>query len=206
MITLTNKKPTIKIPVDQIKYGIIHCLHSSRRIQDIAKNTLMQYQTELDNGGTSLNPKYSIIMFYYAIEELGKAITLEELMNNAIQRSLTEIKVHKYIGDHHQKIKKAQEKYSDLTIEKFKEEIINIHSNLHEENKSSFIKKITCFQWKSDGEIIQSFTDRSNLWLVTFDEANNKWLNPIDNFDVEELKDKIKLLDKILSDWLKKYQ
>lgn len=203
-MTRQTRKENIIIPVDQIKHGIIHCLHSSRRIQDIAQSILIQYQTELDNGGTSIDPKYSIIMFYYAIEELGKAIILEEFMNDAIQKNLTEIKIYKYIGDHNQKINKAQKQYPNLTIEKFKEEIIDVHSNQQVENKSSFIKKITHFQWKSDGEIIRSFTDRSNLWLVTFDESNNKWLNPINNFDIEELKNKIKLLDEIISDWLTK--
>jgi hypothetical protein len=143
-------------------------------------------------------------MFYYAIEELGKAIILEEFMNDAIQKNLTKIKVHKHIGNHDQKINKAQKQYPNLTIEKFNEKIIDIHSNQQVENKSSFIKKIINFQWKSDVEIIRSFTDRSNLWLITFDESNNQWLNPITNFDIEELKNKIKLLDEIISDWLKK--
>ena len=114
----------MKIPVNQIKFGIQHCLYSSRNICNIAKIIFTQYQTELGNGGTSIIPKYSVIMLYYAIEELGKAIMLEEKLDDVKNKNLTEITDNVNIfRNHNIKIDKAQEKYPDLFIEKFKKKI-----------------------------------------------------------------------------------
>ena len=63
-------------------------------------------------------------MLYYAIEELGKAIMLEEKLDYVKNKNLTEITDDVNIfRNHNIKIDKSQEKYPDLFIEKFKKKI-----------------------------------------------------------------------------------
>lgn len=198
----------MKIPVNQIKFGIQHCLYSSRNICNIAKIIFTQYQTELGNGGTSIIPKYSVIMLYYAIEELGKAIMLEEKLDDVKNKNLTEITDNVNIfRNHNIKIDKAQEKYPDLFIEKFKKKITKEYLSEFRSPETGRVYSMPTseFELIPDGDIFPTFMDRSNLWLVTFDELNNKWLEPIDDFDIEKLSETINQLDLILSDWQTKY-
>ena len=206
----------MKIPVNQIKFGIQHCLYSSRNICNIAKIIFTQYQTELGNGGTSIIPKYSVIMLYYAIEELGKAIMLEEKLDDVKNKNLTEITDNVNIfrnhnvnifRNHNIKIDKAQEKYPDLFIEKFKKKITKEYLSEFRSPETGRVYSMPTseFELIPDGDTFPTFMDRSNLWLVTFDELNNKWLEPIDDFDIEKLSETINQLDLILSDWQTKY-
>lgn len=189
----------MEIPTEQLKWGIIHCIYSSQSINDLSERIFKQYEEELSKGGTSLQPKYSVVMFYYAIEELGKAILIEEKMIQALKRESKKITVERHFGSHDDKIYKAQERYPELGIQRLIPEYDINEKTIIDRNKVKFFKLIP------DGDIIPSFTDRSNLWLTTFDEAKNEWLYPVDDFDIDELRDKIRKLDKILEEWRQKY-
>jgi len=55
-------------------------------------------------------------------------------------------------------------------------------------------------------EIVKGFMVRSNFFLVGFDEDNQEWINDISsNFDDDEIKKRIELLDSILDELQEHY-
>lgn len=174
----------VKIPVSKVNVGLRGILQNSRRINHLAKRTLKDWE---DKGTFSVKQhhnKYSIILFYYAVEELGKAIYLQELKDQADSENLDFIDNPDLFKKHDVKLKKAQEKYPGLIVPKFEQEMIDAK---------------TYRLVASDQEIVNGFLDRSDLFLVSFDESQQKWINDLsDIIHDEELLKKIMLLDSIL--------
>lgn len=181
---------TIRISISKIPLGMKLILQSSRRINHVAKAVLLDWKPIGNVTSRQHHSKYAIILFYYAVEELGKAIYLNELRNIAESKNIEYIENDKLFSNHNVKINKAQEKYPELKIPNWKEESIG---------EKSF--KLIPFDEK-----IKGFIDRSNFFLVGFDEANQKWISDLSSqIDDDEVQKRIELLDSILDELQEKY-
>jgi len=176
---------TVRIHISNIPLGLKLILQSSRRINHLAKAILTDWKPVENFTSRQHHSKYAIILFYYAIEELGKAIYLDELRQDAESNKIKYVESDKLFSKHDVKIDKVQEKYPELKIPNWKEEPIN--------------EKM--FKLVSHDEIIKGFVDRSNLFLVGFDENNQEWISDLSSkYDDDEIQKRIEALDSILDD------
>lgn len=165
---------SVRISISKIPIGIRLILQNSRRINHTAKALLLDWK---DVGNMTIrqhNSKYAIILFYYSIEELGKAILLNELKKEAESNKIEYVENNKLFSDHDVKINKAQEKYPEL--------------------------KIPCLgENYTFDEIVKGFKDRSNFFLVGFDEDNQEWISDLSSqISDDEVLKRIELMDSIL--------
>lgn len=179
----------MEIPIDKVDFGIKRSLQSSRRINKAAKALLEDYTPMGQVEVREHNSAYSIVLFYYAVEELGKAIRLETLKRNSIENGCLTIEDDQLFSNHDYKINIANKRYPKLIIPNW---------------EKKFIKENT-YQLIPVGKIIKNFTDRSNLWLVSFDEKKGSWRDWLNDVDDEEITKSINELDKVLNKWMKKY-
>ena len=181
---------TVRISLSKIPIGIRYSLQNSRRINHTAKALLLDWKPIGNMTIRQHHSKYAIILFYYSIEELGKALYLDELKQNAESNNVEYVESDKLFSDHDVKINKAQEKYPELKIPNWKEESIG--------------EKM--FKLVPHDEVVKGFMDRSNFFLVGFDEDNQEWINDISSkFDDDEILKRIELLDSILDELQEKY-
>lgn len=136
---MKNKCPLI--PTTEIIWGIMESLFNARRIERLAKRILEDEQIIGIFTLKEHHIKYPIVLFYYAIEEFGKAILLEGEIDIAIFHKLSHIQPIWWFNHNH-KIRAVQVKYPELRIDRE----------------------------KSNDEIIENFHDRSNLLLTDYNE------------------------------------
>jgi len=101
------KSLPVKIPVKDIDIGIQQCLYSSNRLNGIASLLLEQNPRFYHN-------QYSAVLYYYALEEFGKALYLRRLKEEEKNNSHVMV----YLYEHDIKINEAKNycKGSDRTI------------------------------------------------------------------------------------------
>jgi len=175
---------TVRIPIEQIDKGIIFCLQNSHRINKTAKALLLDWKLT-GQEVKQHDSKYSIVLFYYAVEELGKAIRLEEYKKEAEVNNRKYVEDDKLFSDHNYKINIAQSKYPDLKIPNWKQEPIR-------ENTYKLIPY---------DEIIHNFVERSNFWLVDYNPESGKWISKLPEVDDDEILKRLEQLDKIIDEW-----
>lgn len=133
--------------------------------------------------------KYAVILFYYAVEELGKALKLKDEMENAKTESKSHVDVTKWFKEHDDKLERAQNQFPELKIPEYKEERISESS--------------VRFHLDKDSEIVKGFQDRSDFFLVGYDEENKTWVNDLSShIEEDEVIKKMERLREIVSYWL----
>lgn len=133
--------------------------------------------------------KYAIVMFYYALEEFGKALKLQKAKEKTTMNQEQYVEDSSLFVKHDYKVDESLKQYPDLTIPNWIQEQI----------------KENTYKLVPNGEIIEDFIERSNMWLVSYDQNSNKWKEQFFNIDDEIVETKIDYLDKLLDEWQKKY-
>ena len=168
-------KKSIIIPIKQVDTGVIHCLYSSNTLNFIAKLLHERNPREYSD-------EIPIVLYYYALEEFGKALYLIRLKSESVDDS---VKADLY--DHNIKIKEALKHNPDLFIRK-----LEIKREWIDPNADMF-KSRTSYEL-SDEAIINGFFERSSLWLTDYDEEMKDWKPRFDIHDTDEISRKIELL------------
>lgn len=161
----------MEIPITSIQYGVLESLNSSLRIISIAK-TLPSTEHDI---------KYAVILFYYALEEYGKALLLEG-ENDNITQNQTHINPT-WFYCHNHKIRSVRIRHPNLYIPKYKFPQI--------EGKADTLT--------NEGDVAETFQDRSNLLLTDYDDKTNRWgwgknLEHIEDEDVMKKLDELEQL------------
>jgi len=182
---------TKKIPIDKIDFGIIESLKNSRRILKASEILYEAKHKVGDYTVIEIDSKYAVILYYYALEELGKAIKLEDEKSKAKENNQNSIDVDSWFLKHDIKLDYAIAKHGKgLHISKVK----------WEKGRGNF------FIGKTDGPLIKKFQERSNLWLTDYNEQKESWQKPIDQFIDDDLEKKIPQVNQILDYWQEKYR
>ena len=182
---------TKKIPINKIDFGIIESLNNSRRILKACEILYTAKHKVGDYTVIEIDSKYAVILYYYALEELGKAIKLEDEKNRAKENNQNFIDVDSWFLKHDVKL--------DFVIKKYGKGL-HISKVRWERGRGNFLIG------KTDGPLIKKFQERSNLWLTDYDEQSEGWQKPIDQFIDDDLEKKIPQVNEILGDWQKKYR
>lgn len=130
--------------------------------------------------------KYAVILFYFAVEELGKALKLKEKLEEVKQNNpqMNNIQLN-WWKDHDKKITRAQREFPELKIPKYREEKID--------------EKTFRYILEDDDELIKGFQERSEFFLVGYDMKKEQWVNDLStHIEDAEVINKINYLDSIL--------
>lgn len=178
----------VKIPIDKIDVGIAMSLYSAQRIRH-ASERLLEDGKQLGSIRTfEHHNKYSTVLYYYALEEFGKALYLLRLKNET-KSDTVEAKLY----DHNIKFNEIKQHYADLSIKKFKTEPLEP-------------KEGQSYKWVEDGEMAPTFLERSSVWLTDFNPQKSEWKDPFPLIDDYEIRNKIKLLGEKISELQKDYK
>jgi AbiV family abortive infection protein len=170
-------KKLVKIPNNRIDYGIQASLTNAKRINKLA--------SKLRKNDTYL----ALVLYYYAIEEFGKALYLEKSKKKSHNHGFIEIKLY----DHKTKLDYVKRYHKDLLIKKLK--FIKTKTEI---NPYKLIKKIESGYYKETRQnIFPSSLERTGYWLVDYNEKTKHWNEYKSNFiDDENLIKKISILNK----------
>lgn len=137
----------MRIPTSEIGLGIKTCIDNSKQILNAGKLLF-------DDGFW----KYSVILYYYSLEEFGKALILKNrVMENSSQY---EIEVSDFFYDHDKKIEEARKILGD------KADIIQY---------KEFPSDGQFHTLEEDRAVVDDFKSRSSLWLIDYDSATHSW-------------------------------
>jgi len=177
------------IAVSKIPIGVKQILQNSNRINYMAKRILLDTENHGSIDVIQHHGKYAIILFYYAVEELGKALKLKDEMDDAKTGKKSHIDVTKWFKEHDIKLERAQSEFPKLKIPAYNEEKIN----------DSTIR----FHLDEESEVVKGFQERSDFFLVSYDEENKSWINDLSShIEEDEIIKKINILREIVNDWL----
>jgi hypothetical protein len=183
-------KTKIKIPIKDVDTGIRQSLWNANRINAMAK-TILKSKKKIDLFTVRDHPnKYAVVLFYYALEEFGKAVYLSILKNNT-QKGEKFIVAELY--NHDKKMDEVKKHYPDLYIKKWKMQ------PLGKDRPSKF------FTYIENGEIVSNFMERSSLWLVDYDERKSKWKEQFPYTEDDEISKMIKNLESEIENLLEKF-
>ncbi len=183
---------SLEIPISEIPMGIKRILQNSRRINYLARRVLQDIESLGNITIPQHHLKYSVILFYYAIEELGKALKLKDALEESKQKNpQTKIKIT-WWRKHDKKINRTQKEYPFLKIPKY-DGIVNGEVTTHILNE--------------DSEIVKGFQERSEFFLIGYDMENEQWVNDLNtHIEESEVIKRIEKLDSILDDWQKEFK
>ncbi len=187
-----KKKDSLEIPISEIPNGIKQVLQNSRRINYMARRVLEDKEHFGNITIPQHHAKYSIILFYYAIEELGKALKLKDKLEESKQNNQQIVKLT-WWRDHDKKIKRAQREHPFLKIPKYDGESID--------------GETTTYTLNEDSEMVKGFQERSEFFLIGYDMKNKQWVNDLNtHIEESEVIKRIDKLDSILGDWQKEFK
>lgn len=150
-------KILVKIPSNRVNHGIIASLKNSRRINKLARSIFRKDDFFL-----------SLVMYYYALEEFGKALLLEQEKKK--QKNQKEIQL--YLRDHHTKLKLVKKIHNDLIIKKTRRD--KIRSIKHSKfNTMTLFEEIRTIRDFFDLKSIS--VTRTGFWLVDYDPKKKRW-------------------------------
>lgn len=176
----------VKIPNDRIDHGIRASLTNAKRINKLA-HKLRKNDTYL-----------ALVLYYYAIEEFGKALYLEKSKKKSHNHGFVEIKLY----SHETKLDYVKRYHKDLLIKKLK--FIKTKTEI---NPYPLIKKIESGYYKETRESIFSAHERTGYWLVDYNKKTKRWNEYRNNFiDVENLTKKISILYKKIQKMKNQYK
>lgn len=173
----------VTIPIQEIDSGITYCLFNARRINQIAHILWERNPREYSD-------EYIAVMYYYAVEEFGKALHLKSLKESS--KNETHVKAKLY--DHNLKMEEALKHNPNLIIRKL---VKTPHKFPPKpKNDEVFILHDSAVWTLSNYNIVDGFFERSSMWLIDYDEKLMKW-NDSDRelLDTYEIHEKINLLD-----------
>lgn len=160
------------IPLEKIDAGIKRCIANSQELLDLANK--INEGDKINDGFISIpfSLELPVVLHYYALEELGKAIKLEQEKNN-VQSQESKIKINWFI-DHDAKVK--------ATIEEIGDEF---HVLKPEPIPDSKPGEFTHHTVKYSGPAVNNFKYRSSRLLTDYDE-NTKNGEPFLNLVYEK--------------------
>lgn len=137
------------IPVSQIDEGIKVCKNKSGLLLKAAKKLYdCQFVDE------------AVIMYYYSVEELGKAIVLRNRKNTAISESKTDVDVSDFFYSHDEKINAVRNMAgSDIDIMEY--------NPIPEDGQF--------YAMTEKGPTIKDFRERSSVLLTDYDPNTWTW-------------------------------
>ncbi len=159
----------VMIPYDRIDHGIRASLKNSRRISNLSLRLLKQAEFQ------------SLVLYYYAIEEFGKAIQLEKSKKKMAKQETITINLNKHII----KLGYIRKYHKDLIIKKPK------FIKTKTEKGPDKIKRIISGYWKETNRDIFPINRnlpnlRTGFWLVDYNEKTKRWNEHHNNFINDE--------------------
>ena len=134
-------------------------------------------------------PEISVVLYYYALEEVGKAIKLEE-EKSKVESSAEFIDVTSWFKDHDAKITAFINKYGE-EWHIFEADTIPVSPSRDE---------LTYHSVKFTKPSIKTFTDRSNLLLSDYDDESKSWKRFLESGTSHEIETKIHKFEKLLDE------
>lgn len=176
------------IAVSKIPIGIKQILQNSNRINHLAKRVLLDVENHGAIDVYQHHSKYAVILFYYAVEELGKALKLKDEMELAKSKKQSYVTIT-WFKNHDAKLTRAQEQFQELKIPKYREQKID--------------EKTSQYHKEEDTDIIKGFTDRSDFFLVSYDEDSKTWINDLSShIEEDEVSRRLEKHKEIVNCWL----
>jgi len=182
----------IIIPVDKIDFGIRKCLQNANVIMKACETVFNAkeehgYITVIENA-----PEISVVLYYYALEELGKAIKLESERDAARESGKDSIDATSWFIDHDEKLEAAIHRYGN-EWHILEADPIPVSPSLEE-----FEFHTVEYSQPS----IRNFIDRSNLLLTDYNRSSGHWGRFLESGTTDEMEKKIPQFDKLLHDIL----
>lgn len=182
-----SKKSSKLIPLDKIDNGIKACLQNAQRIIK-ACETVFYAKTKVGDFSVVDNaPEISVILYYYALEELGKALKLEEEKFKAETSGEPNVNVESWFLNHNKKL--------DAVITKF-----GTKYHIFEADPIP-LSPPGKFEFQSveySNPSIEKFMDRSKLLLTDFDEKKQEWGRFLEMATSHEIEIKLSKFKKLL--------
>jgi hypothetical protein len=180
------------IAVSKIPIGIKQILQNSNRINHLAKRVLLDVENHGSVDVYQHHSKYAVILFYYAVEELGKALKLQDEMEIAKTQKKSYVTVT-WFKDHDTKLARAQKQFPELRIPNYIEEKIDARTRRYHKDEGT--------------DIIKGFTDRSDFFLISYDEDKKEWINDLaSHIEQDEVILRLNKHKEILDCWLDKLE
>lgn len=176
----------VTIPHNRVNFGIRACLRNSKRIS-LESSRILKRDAYL-----------SLVLYYYAVEEFGKALLLEELKNKSRNGKGFSVDLQ----NHSTKLKQIQTKHKDLLIKRLEIDHSKSYSGI---NKNKKIVVDFLRQSKDDIFNIDNIsTERTSLWLVDYNEKSKHW-NEHDLIQDDDIRSKNIVLRKKIKKMLNQY-
>ena len=170
------------IKLQHINFGIKKCLRNARFLNEISK-TIFEHGKKIGDFRTHTFPEnYSVVLYYYAIEEVGKAIKLKELKQIGVNKKIVSCD---WFYDHKSKIEAVQNKFPDLKIPVYHFKKISDRLN----------------SWAHSGFFPIEAKERASWWLVDHNDQENTWEPPLELLR-DDFETKPKKLDEIIQQLL----
>lgn len=207
------KREPIIISIEKIDEGIKQSIYNSLELL-VACESIFYDKVKYDGGITEPKTQnyvvYSMVLYYYAMEEFGKAIKLKESKQEAEKNNIQNINVTSWFMNHQKKIERIHEIYgNDLHILKSKEltlEPIDLKNFKFPQDKQLFFNQLSeniKFEpIEYEDAIFTNYQgDRSNLFLTNYDQDKKTWRTLLPFFTSHEVEMKIPTLRKTIHKW-----
>src|SRR5438445_3675391 len=161
------------LPISHVDDGIKECIKNAKSLLDLAKK-LNEDHFE----------KQSIIIFYLALEEFGKAVILIDKKKFAEHKEELEINTDEFFYDSNKKIKAAVRTIGPHI------EIIKPKSHPMKPESSNLDLENNEFKMGS-----------CNLLFIDYNSSDGKWIQKLSDFQIEDQKKPFIVLEKMLKKW-----
>lgn len=164
----------VKIPIKSIDAGIESCLYNAMNILESC-----EYISEHNMFHTG---DLELVLYYYSLEEYGKAIKLKQDKEDATKTKIKIIDPSNWFFKHDKKIEAVRSRHENM-LDITNKGILSITlGDVHVDHS------------KHNELLIKTFLDRSNFFLIGYDEEKDKWGPPITVKTSKTVSTKTKLL------------